>query len=179
MPQCDDGDLAGHPPHPGPTPVGGITLGTWHPEFQACRSLTAAGAGPQLAACAWRKLGHEFGVSHGIAPSSFFQLSSDRDLFATGDVPCLEGLWKGHWLPPARASMQSPDRSYAPSDHCQPSEQAHRLINRASCDSDSASQQLSGTFECHPFLCLAANTGITIFHAPLRDNPALPRPDTT
>lgn len=36
----------GTPPHPGPTPVGGITLGTWHPEFQACRSLTAAGAGP-------------------------------------------------------------------------------------------------------------------------------------
>lgn len=149
MPQCDDGDLAGHAP--GPTPVGGITLGTWHPEFQACRSLTAAGAGPLALEHNWlRARGGSWDMNlvsvTELRLLLFFQLSSDRDLFATGDVPCLEGLWKGHWLPPARASMQSPDRSYAPSDHCQPGEQAHRLINRASCDSDSASPAIIGHF---------------------------------
>lgn len=39
--QCDDGDLAGLPT-PGPTPVSGITLGTWRPEAQTRSSLQLA-----------------------------------------------------------------------------------------------------------------------------------------
>lgn len=127
MPQCDDGDLAGHPT-PGPTPVGGITLGTWHPEFQACRSLQLAQArwhssskSPQLAACAWRKLGHELGVKSRncafFVPGTLLQVlgngsfSNDRDLFCHGAGALYRGSWKSPSIHAAR--------SYAPSDHSQ------------------------------------------------------------
>lgn len=84
-------------------------LGTPSSRLAAhCSWRRLAGTRVQLAACAWRKLGHELGVSHGIAPRFFFPVtllqagciapsasfSSDRDLFATGGGALCRGSWK-------------------------------------------------------------------------------------